>query len=179
MRHEPHTFQRQQIVSAQQAVRAVPAPHDLAQGLGQKLGRCQILLAGLPGWPNAPADASGLMGGMEAGVLGKIKRMQRMVQIPEPVLRALPRCPLCQREIPISEQDAHHFIPKSKGGRETVLLHRICHRQIHALFSETELARQFNTAQALLSHAQVQTFVKWVHQKPNDFFQRSRKRAGR
>ena len=35
------------------------------------------------------------------------------------------------------------------------MLHRICHRQIHALFSETELARQYNTAEALLAHPEV------------------------
>lgn len=112
-------------------------------------------------------------------MLGKIKRLQRMVLIPEQVILAMPVCPLCEREIPPSEQDAHHFVPKSKGGRETTLLHRICHRQIHALFSETELARQYNTPQALLMHPQVQTFVQWVRRKPNDFFEKSRKSVGR
>lgn len=112
-------------------------------------------------------------------VLGKIKRQQRwaLALAPQPV--ALPVCPLCGREIPPAEQDAHHFVPKSKGGRETQLLHRICHRQVHALLSENELARQFNTPQALLAHPDVLKFVAWVQRKPPDFFEKSRKSAQR
>ena len=53
-------------------------------------------------------------------------------------------CPLCGRPIPDSQKDAHHLVPKSKGGQATESLHRICHRQIHALLNETELARQYN-----------------------------------
>ena len=66
-------------------------------------------------------------------------------------------CPLCNRPIPDSEKDAHHLVPKSKGGRETQYLHRVCHRQIHALLTETELAktiimlRRFWPTRALLA----------------------------
>ncbi len=55
------------------------------------------------------------------------------------------------------------------------MLHRICHRQIHALFTETELARQFNTIEKLKSHEEILRFIDWVKQKPDDFFERSRK----
>jgi hypothetical protein len=53
-------------------------------------------------------------------------------------------CPICLREIPPEQQEAHHLIPKSKGGRATEYLHKICHRQIHALFTDTQLAAKFN-----------------------------------
>lgn len=112
-------------------------------------------------------------------MVGRIKRMQRLARIDPMAPLERPVCPLCQREIPVSEQDAHHFIPKSKGGRETQLLHRICHRQIHALYTETELARQLNTAQALLAKPEMQKFVTWVRAKPLDFFEKSRKSAER
>ena len=112
-------------------------------------------------------------------MVGRIKRMQRLARTDLPQPAGLPVCPLCQREIPASEQDAHHFIPKSRGGRETRLLHRICHRQIHALYTETELARQFNTAEALLAQPDMQKFVAWVRNKPADFFEKSRKSAMR
>ena len=49
-------------------------------------------------------------------------------------------------------------------------MHRICHRQIHALFTEAELAKRYCTAAALLGHPEVQTFVEWVKTKPNDFY---------
>ncbi len=110
-------------------------------------------------------------------MLGKIKRRQSLGKAAAPKVQALPICPLCMREIPVSEQDAHHFVPKSKGGRETRLLHRICHRQIHALYTESELARRLNTAEALLAEAQIQTFVAWVQRKPNHFYEKSRKSA--
>mgnify|MGYP006203325167 CR=1 FL=1 len=74
---------------------------------------------------------------------------------------ALPDCPLCGRPIPPQQRDAHHLVPKSKGGRGTVDLHRICHRQIHALFTETELARRYATVDALLAHPEVARFVAW------------------
>lgn len=84
-------------------------------------------------------------------------------------------CPLCERKIPPVQRDAHHLIPKSHKGTETVMLHRICHRQIHALFTETELARQFNTVDALKNHEAMCRFIQWVKNKPDNFFERSRK----
>lgn len=87
-----------------------------------------------------------------------------------------PICPICLRPIPASEQDAHHFIPKSRGGRETQLLHRICHRQIHALFDETTLARDYNTPEALREHPDMTRFIDWVAQRPPGFRGTVRKR---
>lgn len=84
-------------------------------------------------------------------------------------------CPLCDRAIPQSQRDEHHLIPKSHRGRETVILHRICHRQIHALFTETELARQYNTVEKLKVQGDLIDFIKWVRLKPDDFFERVRK----
>jgi hypothetical protein len=84
-------------------------------------------------------------------------------------------CPLCDRAIPKSQRDEHHLIPKSHKGRETVILHRICHRQIHALFTETELARQYNTVEKLKAQGDLVDFIKWVRLKPDDFFERTRK----
>jgi len=84
-------------------------------------------------------------------------------------------CPLCERPIPDALKDAHHLVPKSRGGTQTEFLHRICHRQIHALFTETELARQYNTVEALLAHPGIASFVEWVKRKPADFSEPARK----
>lgn len=84
-------------------------------------------------------------------------------------------CPLCNRAIPESEKDAHHLVPKSKGGRETRYLHRVCHRQIHALLTETELARTYNHVEALLAHPGIARFVDWIKTKPDNFYERTRK----
>ena len=50
----------------------------------------------------------------------------------------------------------------------------ICHRQIHALFSETELATRYNSPEALLEHEEVRKFVTWVKRKPPGFLERTR-----
>lgn len=89
-----------------------------------------------------------------------------------------PVCPLCDRPIPAAQQDAHHLVPKSRGGTHTEVLHRICHRQLHALFSEVELARDYATVPALLAHPDVARFVAWVKDKPPAFMERTR-RSGR
>jgi hypothetical protein len=54
-------------------------------------------------------------------------------------------------------------------------MHRICHRQIHALFTETELAKQLNSVEALLAHPGIQRFVAWVKTEPEDLMERTRK----
>ena len=103
-------------------------------------------------------------------------RIRRMLQQERPVVASTDLvCPLCDRKIPLSQRDAHHLVPKSKGGRDTEYLHRICHRQIHALFTETELARKFNSVEALLVHPDIALFVGWVKTKPDDFMERTRK----
>ncbi len=66
-------------------------------------------------------------------------------------------------------------MPRSRGGRQTVILHRICHRQVHALFTEVELERDYAQVDALRRHPQMARFIEWVRPKPEDFFERTRK----
>jgi len=83
-----------------------------------------------------------------------------------------PQCPLCGRPIPKGvPQSLHHLIPKLKGGKggPVVLLHHICHREIHASLSEAELARDYNTVEALREHPRLAKFAKWVAKRPPDF----------
>lgn len=84
-------------------------------------------------------------------------------------------CPICDRIIPDSQKDAHHLIPKSKGGKDTQYLHRICHRQIHALFTEAQLAKHLNTANALKENSELQKFIQWVKTKPDAYYKRTSK----
>lgn len=80
-------------------------------------------------------------------------------------------CPLCGREIvPGPSADEHHLVPRSEGGQDKTLVHRICHRKIHATFSEKELACDYATWEALRAHPEIQAFVKWVSKKPPEFY---------
>lgn len=86
------------------------------------------------------------------------------------------RCPLCDRAIvPGPSADEHHLVPRSQGGRAKTLVHRICHRKIHATFSEKELAREYASWDALRSHSEIADFVRWVAGKPPEFWAPSRK----
>jgi hypothetical protein len=83
-----------------------------------------------------------------------------------------PICPLCGRPIPVAaRQSKHHLIPRLRGGKggETVLLHQICHNEIHATLSETELAQAFHTIAALQSHPRLAKFIRWVAKRPPGF----------
>jgi hypothetical protein len=105
--------------------------------------------------------------------MGRIRRLLQQERTPAPPVDLV--CPLYERKIPQSQRDAHHLVPKSKGDRLTTYLHRICHRQIHALLTEAELAKKFNSLEALLAHPDIALFVAWVRTKPDDFMERSRK----
>ena len=107
-------------------------------------------------------------------MIGKIKKKLLPPKLLE-VISILTICPICNRNIPASQKDAHHLIPKSKGGKSTEYLHRICHKQIHALFNENELAKTFNTAESLKSHPDMQTFINWVKSKPDSFYEKTAK----
>ncbi len=83
-----------------------------------------------------------------------------------------PICPLCGRPIPPGvPQSAHHLTPKLKGGKggPTVLLHHICHREIHASLTEAELARDYNYVEALRGHPRLAKFASWVAKRPPAF----------
>ncbi|MCO5731895.1 HNH endonuclease [Rhizobium sp. SSA_523] len=98
------------------------------------------------------------------------EKIEAWYQPPQPVI-----CPLCDREIPEDQRDEHHLVPKSRGGRETQTLHRICHRQIHALFSEAELETDYASIEALLSHPEMAKFKAWISRKPPGFFDGTRR----
>jgi len=87
-----------------------------------------------------------------------------------------PICPLCDRSIPEDvPQSLHRSIPKSKGGKRgpTVLLHRICHKEIHATPGEVELARRYNTVGALRGHPRLAKFFAWVQKRPPGFLSKT------
>ncbi len=90
------------------------------------------------------------------------------------------RCELCLRQTDLTR---HHLIPGSLHSNKKVLkmfcreqmlsqvlwVCRSWHNQIHALFSEKELATRYHSKQQLLSSLELQTFVQWLSNKPNDF----------
>ena len=82
-------------------------------------------------------------------------------------------CALCLR--PLGRLcENHHLVPRSRGGRKVVEVHPICHRKIHAVFSEKELAEAFDTPARLRAHPEIARFLKWLDGKPPDFHKATR-----
>lgn len=90
-------------------------------------------------------------------------------------LRRADGCWLCLR--PLGHRiEWHHPIPKSRGGREVVPLHPICHRAIHANFTNAELARTGAEVAVLRDDPSIARFLAWIAGKPADFHARTAKR---
>lgn len=91
--------------------------------------------------------------------------------------RLPPPCPLCNR--PNFYPSSHHMVPKSQGGRETRSICRDCHRAIHSIFTNKELAATYHTVEALLSHetfAGMIRFIQKSHGRANIKRMRERKK---
>jgi len=86
-------------------------------------------------------------------------------------------CALCDRLLG-RRIEWHHVVPRSEGGRDTVPLHPICHRTIHASASNAELARLYPTLDALKQREDIRRFVAWIADKPPDFHAPTRRKLG-
>ncbi len=56
----------------------------------------------------------------------------------------------------------HHLVPKSRNGKVTADICADCHRQIHALFTLPELAREYDTLDKLRAAEPMQRWIKWA-----------------
>ena len=84
-------------------------------------------------------------------------------------------CALCER--PLGHRvEWHHVLPRSRGGRETVPLHPICHRAIHAAVPNADLARHHPDVESLRVRPDIARFLAWVASKPPDFHAPTRRR---
>ncbi|ETT63324.1 hypothetical protein C173_23552 [Paenibacillus sp. FSL R7-277] len=77
--------------------------------------------------------------------------------------RALDTCELCGRSPLVTT--VHHLIPREKGGSllPTALLCKACHRQIHALYTNSDLVvLGLTTLERLRSDPQIAAYLKWI-----------------
>lgn len=85
-----------------------------------------------------------------------------------------PICPLCNRTL-APPYNRHHLLPLSKVGRgtTTILLHKICHDKIHAVFTEMELKRHYHTIERLKENEEISDFISWVRKKEPEYYDKS------
>ncbi|MBY0123176.1 HNH endonuclease [Bacillus sp. S/N-304-OC-R1] len=76
-------------------------------------------------------------------------------------------CELCERED--VETTVHHLVPKEMGGTfgPTANLCIPCHKQIHALYTNQEIAARLTTILELKGDAQISSFLKWIRKQPS------------
>lgn len=98
--------------------------------------------------------------------------------------RQVQECCLCRRSV--IKMTRHHLVPRMVSGRssirrrleaekksqhEILMLCLPCHRQIHRIFNEKELALCANSLEKLETHPKVKKFVAWVQkQSPETIF---------
>ena len=75
-------------------------------------------------------------------------------------------CELCQRDV--KQLTAHHLVPRQTVKRKqaesgpTIEICSPCHRQIHVLYTNLELARDLNTVDKLKSEPRMHKFLNWI-----------------
>ncbi|MGF1485950.1 MAG: HNH endonuclease [Prochloraceae cyanobacterium] len=82
------------------------------------------------------------------------------------------KCELCCREM--DNLTVHHLIPRQYSKRKkldigpTINICSACHKQIHALFDNKQLAKELNTLAKLQQDPKIQKFLSWIKkQNPN------------
>lgn len=103
-------------------------------------------------------------------MVGRVKRKAGLAEAEARAARevAPPPCPVCERPLG-ARVEWHHLVPKAEGGRVTAAVHPICHRTVHALISNVELARVYADPAVLRAHPGIARFVAWIADKPADF----------
>jgi hypothetical protein len=96
-------------------------------------------------------------------------------------------CELCKRAD--TELTRHHLIPRARHGKGQIrrnfdkaeltgrlaMLCRACHKFVHTVLSERQLANEYNTVSQLLLHPDIAKFVGWIAKRPAGLRVSSRK----
>jgi hypothetical protein len=106
---------------------------------------------------------------------GRVRRKAALAAVAAREVAPLEACALCGRPLG-SKVEWHHVVPKSQGGRDTVPVHPICHRTIHATVSNADLARVYPTLDQLREREDIRRFLAWIADKPPDFHAPTRRK---
>ncbi|GAF13631.1 hypothetical protein JCM19046_1067 [Bacillus sp. JCM 19046] len=84
-------------------------------------------------------------------------------------------CELCGRMN--VKTTVHHLLPKEEGGLfgPTANLCIPCHKQIHALYTNKEIAVRLTTVENLRRDESLNNFIKWIRKQPADTIPRTKK----
>ena len=74
-------------------------------------------------------------------------------------------CELCLREA--QQYTVHHLVPRAEGGKfgPRTRLCATCHRQLHAMFTEATLAKEFNSLDSIRNHPEMRGYLRWARKQ--------------
>ncbi len=74
-------------------------------------------------------------------------------------------CELCLRES--QRFTVHHLVPRSRGGKfgPKAKLCPTCHRQLHAMFSESTLAKEMDSLERIRVNPEMASYLEWVRKQ--------------
>ncbi|PCK22041.1 hypothetical protein CEY02_05695 [Bacillus pumilus] len=75
-------------------------------------------------------------------------------------------CELCGRQKVLLTE--HHLTPREEGGTylPIAFLCIPCHKQVHALYTNQELAARLDTLDALRQDEKLVPYIKWIRKQP-------------
>ena len=79
-------------------------------------------------------------------------------------------CVICDRLLGEVNIDEHHLVPRTFKGKEVVTLHKVCHRKLHATFTEREMLHEYHDIEKIRKHEEIIKFVKWISNKTPEFY---------
>ena len=91
-------------------------------------------------------------------------------------------CELCER--PVSQLTKHHLIPrtmhrhkrcKKRFKKSFCITHILwlcepCHKHIHRILTEKEMAFHYHEKEALAQRPEIAHFIEWIRTKPAEFY---------
>ena len=75
-------------------------------------------------------------------------------------------CQLCDRKV--DKLTKHHLLPREEGGNEEHISYigSDCHRQIHALYTNKELAIRLDSIDKLKNDEKIHKYLKFIKKQP-------------
>lgn len=87
------------------------------------------------------------------------------------------RCVVCERRFysdegrfPVGRPEEHHLIPKHKyrekpAEADTIRVCHRCHRQIHRLYDNLTLKKDYDSVEKLKEDPEIKKFVRWIRKE--------------
>jgi hypothetical protein len=74
-------------------------------------------------------------------------------------------CSICGRTTPEEHIEKHHLVPRAKHGKVTAPVCCDCGKQIHQLFTNSELKTSYNTLELIRADERIKKWIQWIRNR--------------